>query len=129
MEIRQKQTKTGATVVELEGMLVLGLESQQVESTVKKLVQDGKKKVIVDLSKVSYVDSSGIGILVGSFGHCKRGGGAVHPGGFSAGSMVHRPTGFCGYRARKSGRAWMFPSIPFQQIPVLVSNYIRNDPA
>lgn len=77
MEIRQKQTKTGATVVELEGMLVLGLESQQVESTVKKLVQDGKKKVIVDLSKVSYVDSSGIGILVGSFGHCKRGGGAM----------------------------------------------------
>jgi anti-sigma B factor antagonist len=77
MEIRQRQMKTGATIVELEGMLVLGLEGQQVESTIKKLVQDGKKNVIVDLSKVSYVDSSGIGILVGSFGHCKRGGGAM----------------------------------------------------
>jgi anti-sigma B factor antagonist len=58
-------------------MLVIGLESQQVESTIEKMVQDGKKKLIVDLTKVSYVDSSGIGILVGSFGHCKRGGGAM----------------------------------------------------
>lgn len=77
MEIREKQTSSGATVVELEGMLVLGRESQLVESTVEKLVQDGKKKIIVDLTKVSYVDSSGIGVLVGSFGHCKRGGGAM----------------------------------------------------
>lgn len=77
MEIKEKQTSTGATVVELEGMLILGRESQRVESTVEKLVQDGKKKIIIDLTKVSYVDSSGIGILVGSFGHCKRGGGAM----------------------------------------------------
>jgi len=77
MEIKQRQTGSGNTVVELEGMLVLGRESQRVESTVEKLVQDGKKKVIVDLTKVSYVDSSGIGILVGSFGHCKRGGGVM----------------------------------------------------
>ena len=77
MEIKQRQTGSGNTVVELEGMLVLGRDSQRVESTVEKLVQDGNKKVIVDLTKVSYVDSSGIGILVGSFGHCKRGGGAM----------------------------------------------------
>jgi anti-sigma B factor antagonist len=77
MEIREKQTNSGAVIVELEGMLVIGRESQQVESTIEKMVQDGKKKLIVDLAKVSYVDSSGIGILVGSFGHCKRGGGAM----------------------------------------------------
>ena len=77
MEIREKQTNSGAVIVELEGMLVIGRESQQVESTIEKMVQDGKKKLIVDLTKVSYVDSSGIGILVGSFGHCKRGGGTM----------------------------------------------------
>ena len=77
MEIRKRQTDSGTTVVELEGMLVIGLESQQVESTVEKLVRDGKKKIILDLAKVSYVDSSGIGTLVGSLGHCKKGGGAM----------------------------------------------------
>ncbi len=77
MEIREKQTNTDATIIELEGMLVIGRESQQVESIIEKMVRDGKKKLIVDLTKVSYVDSSGIGVLVGSFGHCKRGGGAM----------------------------------------------------
>jgi anti-sigma B factor antagonist len=77
MQIRKKQTDSGTAIVELEGMLVLGHESRSVESTVEKLVQDGKKKIIVDLTKVSYVDSSGVGILVGSLGHCKRGGGAM----------------------------------------------------
>jgi anti-sigma B factor antagonist len=77
MQIRKKQTDSGTTIVELEGMLVLGQESRSVESTVEKLVQDGKKKIIVDLTKVSYVDSSGVGVLVGSLGHCKRGGGAM----------------------------------------------------
>jgi anti-sigma B factor antagonist len=77
MEIRQRQTDSGATIIELEGMLVIGRESERLESTVQKLVQDGKQKIIIDLTKVSYVDSSGVGILVGSFGHCKRGGGEM----------------------------------------------------
>jgi anti-sigma B factor antagonist len=83
MEIREKKTDSGTAIVELEGMLVLGRESQEVESTIEKLVQNGNKKIIVDLTKVSYVDSSGIGILVGSFGHCKRGGGAMRLTGVS----------------------------------------------
>ena len=77
MEIRERETGLGATIVELEGMLVLGRESEKVEATVEKLAKEGKKKVIIDLAKVSYVDSSGIGILVGSLGHCKRGGGEL----------------------------------------------------
>lgn len=77
MQIRERQTDSGTTIIELEGMLVIGRESQRVESTVEKLVLDGKKNIIVDLTKVSYVDSSGIGVLVGSLGHCKRGGGAL----------------------------------------------------
>jgi anti-sigma B factor antagonist len=74
MEIRKRQTESGATLVELEGMLVMGQESGTVESAIERLVKDGKKKVILDLAKVSYVDSSGIGILVGCLGHCKRSG-------------------------------------------------------
>jgi anti-sigma B factor antagonist len=77
MEIRERQMDSGVTVVELEGTLVSGLESQQVELRVDKLVRDGKKKIILDLTKVSYVDSAGIGILVGSLGRCKQGGGAM----------------------------------------------------
>ncbi len=77
MQIRKKQTDSGTTIVELEGMLVLGHESRSVESTIEKLVHDGMKKIIVDLAKVSYVDSSGVGVLVGSLGHCKRGGSAM----------------------------------------------------
>jgi len=88
MEIRERQTDSGTTILELEGMLVIGLESQQVESTVEKLVRDGKKKIILDLAKVSYVDSSGIGTLVGSFGQCKKGGGALRLTGVR-GNILH----------------------------------------
>jgi anti-sigma B factor antagonist len=77
MEIREKETDSGVTIIELEGILVTGLESQQVESTVEKLVRSGKKKILLDLTKVSYVDSAGIGILVGSLGRCKQGGGEM----------------------------------------------------
>jgi anti-sigma B factor antagonist len=81
MKIQNRQTDSGATIVELEGMLVMGHESERVESTVEKLAKEGKKKIIVDLAKVSYVDSSGIGVLVGSLGHCKRAGGEMRLAG------------------------------------------------
>ena len=74
MKIWERQAGSGATIIELEGMLALGSENQQLESTVKKLVQDGKKKIIIDLANIGYVDSTGIGVLVGSLGHCKQGG-------------------------------------------------------
>ena len=78
MEIRKRQTDSGSTVVELEGMLVLGRESQQLEPKMNiNELMEGNKKIIVDLAKVSHIDSSGIGVLVGSFGHCKRSGGAM----------------------------------------------------
>jgi len=81
MKIRKRETNSGATILELEGMLVMGHESEGVEATVEKIVKEGNKKVIIDLAKVSYVDSSGVGILVGSLGHCKRGGGEMRMAG------------------------------------------------
>jgi anti-sigma B factor antagonist len=77
MDITEKQTDSGAILVALDGMLVLGRESQRLEWAVEKLIKEGKTKIIVDLSKVPYVDSAGIGILVGSLGHCKQGGGQM----------------------------------------------------
>jgi anti-sigma B factor antagonist len=81
MKTSERQLDSGATILEVEGTLVLGRECEQLERLVGKMVQEGKKKIILDLSKVSYVDSFGIGILVGAFGRCKEGGGVMRVAG------------------------------------------------
>jgi len=56
----------GVTVVEIEGRIVLGEESNSFREKVKSLLAAGKKKIVLNLSNVSYIDSAGLGTLVAS---------------------------------------------------------------
>ena len=66
----------GVTVIEIEGRIVLGEESNSFREKVKSLLAAGKKKIVLNLANVSYIDSAGLGTLVATF-HSSRSQGAT----------------------------------------------------
>jgi anti-sigma B factor antagonist len=67
---------SGVTVIEIEGRIVLGEESNSFREKVKSLLAAGKKKIVLNLANVSYIDSAGLGTLVATF-HSARSQGAT----------------------------------------------------
>jgi anti-sigma B factor antagonist len=66
----------GITVLEIEGRIVLGEESNSFREKVKNLLASGKRKIVLNMSNVSYIDSAGLGTLVATF-HSARSQGAT----------------------------------------------------
>ncbi len=66
----------GVSVLDIEGRIVLGEESNAFREKVKGLLAAGKKKIILNLAQVSYIDSAGLGTLVATF-HSARSQGAT----------------------------------------------------
>ena len=62
---------SGVTVVEIEGRIVLGEESNSFREHIKGLLAAGKKKIVLNLANVSYIDSAGLGSLVATFSSAK----------------------------------------------------------
>ena len=54
-------------VLDLEGRIVLGEESNSLRERVKSLLAAGNKKIVLNLAGVTYIDSAGLGTLVASF--------------------------------------------------------------
>ncbi len=65
----------GITVLDIEGRIVLGEESNSFREKVKGLLASGKKKIVLNLANVTYIDSAGLGTLVATF-HSARSQGA-----------------------------------------------------
>ena len=63
------------TVVDINGRITLGDETEQLRSTVRNLIAEGKKKIILNLAHVDFIDSSGVGELVSSFTAVRNAGG------------------------------------------------------
>lgn len=77
MALRMTDRDTdGVTVLEIEGRIVLGEESNSFREKVKSLLAAGKKKIVLNLANVSYIDSAGLGTLVATF-HSARSQGAT----------------------------------------------------
>ena len=66
----------GITVLEIDGRIVLGEESNAFRERVKELLAAGKKKIVLNLANVTYIDSAGLGTLVATF-HSARSQGAT----------------------------------------------------
>jgi anti-sigma B factor antagonist len=54
----------GVSVVELDGRIVLGEESNSLREKLKSLIAGGKKKIVLNLANIKYIDSAGLGTLV-----------------------------------------------------------------
>jgi anti-sigma B factor antagonist len=57
----------GVEVLDLEGRIVLGEESNAMREKVKQLLAQNKKKIVLNMANVTYIDSAGLGTLVASF--------------------------------------------------------------
>ncbi len=61
----------GVSVVEIDGRIVLGEESNAFRERVKQMLAAGKKKIVLNLANVTYIDSAGLGTLVATFHSAK----------------------------------------------------------
>ena len=52
------------SVVELDGRIVLGEESNSLREKLKSMVATGKKKIVLNVGNIKYIDSTGLGTLV-----------------------------------------------------------------
>lgn len=66
----------GVAVVELEGRIVLGEESNALRERVKSLLANGQRKIVLNMDNVTYIDSAGLGTLVAAH-HSARSQGAA----------------------------------------------------
>ncbi|HEV3279862.1 MAG TPA: STAS domain-containing protein [Terriglobia bacterium] len=72
-----EEQRDGVTVLKLTGRLVLGEESNELRTTIKRLLDAGDNKILVDLNGVSYIDSAGLGTLVAGFTSSRNAGGTM----------------------------------------------------
>jgi anti-sigma B factor antagonist len=56
----------GVVVLQLDGRIVLGEESNALREQVKGLLAKGEKKIVLNMTNVTYIDSAGLGTLVAS---------------------------------------------------------------
>ena len=54
----------GASVVGLDGRIVLGEESKSLREKLKGLIAEGNKQIVLNMDNITYIDSTGLGTLV-----------------------------------------------------------------
>jgi len=54
----------GASVLALDGRIVLGAEGDALREQLQTLVREGKKKIVINLHNIEYIDSAVLGTLV-----------------------------------------------------------------
>jgi anti-sigma B factor antagonist len=77
LQIQEKKPSPGVTVLEMKGRVCMGRDCQEIEWKLTDLLEKGEKKVVFDLTGVNMMDSTGVGIMVTSFGRLKKSGGEL----------------------------------------------------
>lgn len=67
----------GVTVVDLDGRIVLGEESNSFRERVKGLLASNHKNIVLNMANVTYIDSAGLGTLVATFQSARTQGGML----------------------------------------------------
>jgi anti-sigma B factor antagonist len=77
VEFEQREAPEGMVVVAISGKLLLGPESQQLETLVDELLAQGRRKFIFDLAGVTRLDSTGIGRFIYCYNRIAAAGGRL----------------------------------------------------
>ena len=73
----QERASGSATILDLEGKLVLGDGDVLLKDKIHSLVFQGKKQIVLNMGGVNYVDSSGLGALIAVSVTAKNNGGQI----------------------------------------------------
>jgi anti-sigma B factor antagonist len=64
-------------VVEMNGRITLGQETQLLRETIQRLLGEGQTQILLNLGEVGFIDSAGIGELVSAFISARNRGGEL----------------------------------------------------
>ncbi len=71
-------TETGGVVVmSLDGAVLGGPEAAALKSELRHMIEAGKLKAVIDLSRVTLMNSTGLGLLIGSYTSLRNAGGEL----------------------------------------------------
>ena len=62
----KKRESNGITIVDIDGRMVGGEDSDAMHAYIKELLGGGARKILINLSKVPWADSRGVGMLIGA---------------------------------------------------------------
>ena len=71
------RTVDSVTVVDLQGRLMLGDDTEQFRTEIRELIQSGLKNILLNMGNVGYIDSSGVGELVRAYASVTNQGGQL----------------------------------------------------
>lgn len=78
MTVRMTNSEVdGVSVVELDGRIVLGEESNSLRENLISMIAEGKKKIVLNMADIKYIDSAGLGTLVAAHLSAKKQGASV----------------------------------------------------
>ncbi len=76
MNIQQRDVGQ-VVVLDIDGKLMGGVDSELFQETVQKLVESGRQRIVVNLENVKWMNSTGLGILIAGFQSAQRSGGSL----------------------------------------------------
>jgi anti-anti-sigma factor len=77
VNFEQRELPGGIVVIAIAGKLMLGSESQQLETLTDDLLAQGRRKFILDLAGVTRMDSTGIGRFIYCYNRISANGGKL----------------------------------------------------
>jgi anti-anti-sigma factor len=81
LNIERKQLPNNVVVFHMNGRIILGNNSRDVELDLAKALNDNLRKIIFDLAGVTLLDSTGVGIIVVCHAKLKKVGGELRVAG------------------------------------------------
>ncbi len=81
IEINHREMDGGVVLIAIAGRVMLGPESQRIESLTAELLQQGQRKLVFDMSGVTQIDSTGIGRFISALNKVMQAGGRMHMAG------------------------------------------------
>ena len=81
LNIERKQLPNNVVVFQMNGRIILGNNSRDVELDLAKALNDDLRKIIFDLAGVTLLDSTGVGIIVVCHAKLKKVGGELRVAG------------------------------------------------
>ncbi len=73
----QQRTLGDVAVLDLDGKIIGGADSEAFQQTVDTLLQGGTRHFLVNLEKVNWINSTGLGTLIAAFTAVRKEGGKL----------------------------------------------------
>ena len=82
MGFSQTKDRSGVTVVQVDGQLIVG-NRHELKDLVQAALDSGERRLLVDFSRTGYIDSSGLGALVSISKRIREAGGELRLSGLN----------------------------------------------